>query len=168
MPPNGLILIICCDILKKKKLFQILIYRLVGLCHIESFRPPFSKGGADPTRGALVASAEAKLLYPSKAPRRGECQAEGLAEGEHTSGGSPLSHKAFSNRLSAFSFGRRSAKWKLASLRFAANHKWFALSKKKSACRKFRACERDQRSARWISGRFLKKATEKLSNWLRH
>ena len=26
----------------------------------KSFRPPFSKGGADPTRGALVASAEAK------------------------------------------------------------------------------------------------------------
>ena len=42
------------------------------------------------------------------------------------------------------------------------------LGKKKSACRKFRACERDQRSARWISGRFLEKATEKLSNWLRH
>ena len=32
-------------------------------CLCESFRPPFSKGGADPTRGALVASAEAKLLF---------------------------------------------------------------------------------------------------------
>ena len=31
-------------------------------CLRRSFRPPFSKGGADPTRGALVASAEAKLL----------------------------------------------------------------------------------------------------------
>ena len=29
-------------------------------CLCRSFRPPFSKGGADPTRGALVASAEAK------------------------------------------------------------------------------------------------------------
>ena len=32
-------------------------------CLRRSFRPPFSKGGADPTRGALVASAEAKLLF---------------------------------------------------------------------------------------------------------
>ena len=32
-------------------------------CLCRSFRPPFSKGGADPTRGALVASAEAKLLF---------------------------------------------------------------------------------------------------------
>jgi hypothetical protein len=38
------------------------------------------------------------------------------------------------------------------------------LSKKKSACRRFRLCGGDQRSARWIGGRFLKKATEKLSN----
>ena len=32
-------------------------------CPCESFRPPFSKGSANPTRGALVASAEAKLLF---------------------------------------------------------------------------------------------------------
>ena len=32
-------------------------------CLRRSFRPPFSKGGADPTRGALVASAEAKFLF---------------------------------------------------------------------------------------------------------
>ena len=32
-------------------------------CLCESFRPPFSKGGANPTRGALVASAEAKFLF---------------------------------------------------------------------------------------------------------
>ena len=38
----------------------------------ESFRPPFSKGGASQGRGALVASAEAKLPYRSKAPRKGE------------------------------------------------------------------------------------------------
>jgi hypothetical protein len=37
------------------------------------------------------------------------------------------------------------------------------LSKKKSAYERFRLCGGDQRSARWISGRFLKKATEKLS-----
>ena len=58
----------------------------------------------------------------------------------------PLSHKAFSNRLSAFSFGRRSAKEK-------------AWQKEKRVSEISPSAEGDQRSARWISGRFLKKAT---------
>jgi hypothetical protein len=38
------------------------------------------------------------------------------------------------------------------------------LGKKEMPKREFRLCGGDQRSARWIGGRFLKKATEKLSN----
>jgi hypothetical protein len=41
------------------------------------------------------------------------------------------------------------------------------LSKRKRR-RMFRLCGGDQRSARWIGGRFLKKATEKLSQKHRH
>ena len=52
---------------------------------------------------------------------------------------------------------------KIASLRSAGGASAFSeLGKKEMPNRMFRACERDQRSARWIGGRFLKKATEKL------
>ena len=110
------------------------------------------------------ASQGAKLPYRSKAPQRGECQAAGLAEGNRTSGGFPFLHKAFSNRLPAFFFGSRGANensLRCAQLQLASR---FALSKKEHAARDISPRARgDQRSARWMGGRFLKKATEKLS-----
>jgi len=36
------------------------------------------------------------------------------------------------------------------------------LGKKETRAKEFRLCGGDQRSARWIGGRFLKKATQKL------
>ena len=102
-------------------------------CLRRSFRPPFSKGSADPTRGALVASSEAKFLYPSKAPPKGECRARlGRGEdrlrwvcfaceaGNRTSGGFTLYNKAKTNLMSAFFFDTRGTKKKAWQKRNAA------------------------------------------------
>ena len=52
---------------------------------------------------------------------------------------------------------------KTASLRSAGVASDFLrLAKKKRRKKTFRLCGGDQRSARWMGGRFLKKATEKL------
>ena len=52
---------------------------------------------------------------------------------------------------------------KTASLRSAGVASDFLrLAKKEMPKKTFRLCGGDQRSARWIGGRFLKKATEKL------
>jgi len=56
--------------------------------------------------------------------------------------------------LDAFSLEQRSAREK-------------ALQKENAGKRISRSAERDQRCARWIGGRFLKKATQKLLNRLR-
>ena len=81
-----------------------------------------------------------------------------------TSGGFPFLHKAFLNCLPAFFFGSRGANensLRCAQLQLASQ---FALSKKEHAARDVSPRARgDQRSARWMGGRFLKKATEKLS-----
>ena len=70
---------------------------------------------------------------PSKAPRRGEFQAEGLKEGEHTSGGSPSLYHAFFKLFPAFSFDATGTKEKA--------------NKKKMPIREFRSCGSDQGSA---------------------
>jgi hypothetical protein len=68
----------------------------------------------------------------------------GSAEGNHTSGGFPFFYKAFLKSFVRFSFVTAGAKEKLG---------------KRKRRGLFRLCGGDQRSARWISGRFLKKAT---------
>ena len=104
-------------------------------------------------------SADGEIPNRSKAPPKGECQAKGLAEGgplvgvlrlgevmNRTSGGVPFLHKGYLNSISAFFFGTTGAKKKA----------WQKRRRRKIISRLAR---RDQRSARWISGRFLKKAT---------
>ena len=91
-------------------------------------------------------SADGEIPNRSKAPPKGECQAKGLAEGNRTSGGFPFLHKGYLNSISAFFFGTTGAKKKA----------WQKRRRRKIISRLAR---RDQRSARWISGRFLKKAT---------
>ena len=107
----------------------------------------------------LSPSADGEIPNRSKAPPKGECQAKGLAEGgplvgvlrlgevmNRTSGGFPFLHKGYLNSTSAFFFGTTGAKKKV----------WQKRRRRKIISRLAR---RDQRSARWISGRFLKKAT---------
>ena len=84
-----------------------------------SFRPPFPKGGADPTRGALVAARTRRniLILPKR--HRGVNAEPWLGRGEPHKWGVPLFkengrrgfakakyvpllHEAFSNRLPAF------------------------------------------------------------------
>jgi len=73
-----------------------------------------------------------------------------LTEGSRTRGGLPLSYKAFLASSSAFFFDTIGAKKKAWQKRNANNISPSA--------------EGDQRCARWIGGRFLKKATQKLSS----
>ena len=87
-----------------------------------------------------------------------------LGRGEPHKWGGPLSTQAIYNCLPAFFFGSRGANensLRCAQLQLASR---FALSKKEHAARDVSPRVRgDQRSARWMGGRFLKKATEKLS-----
>jgi len=73
-----------------------------------------------------------------------------LTEGSRTRGGLPLSYKAFLTSSSAFFFDTIGAKKKA----------W----QKRNANNVSPSAEGDQRCARWIGGRFLKKATQKLSS----
>ena len=118
---------------------------------VESFASLFSKATADPTRGALVAARTrrnlligvfffAKLfslrLYCQRKKRVSDLKRLWVERGTPHLCGSPLP-----------------SPW-------LGIHPSVALRKDKGISRLAR---RDQRSARWIGGRFLKKATEKLS-----
>ena len=74
---------------------------------------PFLKGLRRSNARALVAVRRRRNSLSFKAPRKGECQAVGLAEGNHTSGGFPFLRKGYLNCLSAFFFGTRGARKKL-------------------------------------------------------
>ena len=113
-------------------------------CLRRSFRPPFSKGGADPTRGALVASAEAKLLlrhfFFAKLFSLGlGCQRKKRTNSYDKQNGVSLSTYAFFVLNIRFSFVTVGAKEKLG---------------KRKRRGLFRLCGGDQRSARWIGAAF--------------
>ena len=113
-------------------------------CLRGSFRPPFSKGGADPTRGALVASAEAKQTTAFSFAKLFFC-ANGnkrKADVEHKKG---IRRKRNPVLLIV-------TVCPLFSLTPEAQRK--KLGKKEMPQKEFRLCGGDQRSARWISAAF--------------
>ena len=96
------------------------------------------------------ASQGAKFPYPSQAPQRGECRAVARQRGTAQVGGSPFYTKPFQIAYPLFSLAVEAQRKKLSKKEHAAGD----VSPRARG---------DQRSARWMGGRFLKKATEKLS-----
>ena len=96
-------------------------------------------------------SQRAKFPYPSKAPQKGECQGAPWQRGTAQVGGSPCYTYAFFYPLSAFFFGRK-------------RHKEKSLAKKKCRKERFARCDERPRLRALDCGRFLRKATQKLSN----
>jgi len=80
-----------------------------------------------------------------------------------TSGGFPFLRKAFLNCSPAFFFGSRGANENCFAALSRSRKRLPSLSKKEHADKEISPrAHGDQRSARWMCGRFLKKATEKL------
>ena len=121
---------------------------------VGSFAQAFSKACRS-RRDRRSRLARRETPYRSKAPPKGECQAEAWQRGgpfavgvlrlgevkNRTSGGFPFLHKGYLNSTSAFFFGTTGAKKKA----------WQKRRRRKIISRLAR---RDQRSARWISAAF--------------
>ena len=146
--------------------FQILIYRAKRTprrCLVESFAQAFSKAcRSRRDRRSRLARRDTPLSFESAT--EGVNFRQRRKEGEPHKWGVPFLHKAFLNCLPAFFFGTRGANensLRCAQLQLASR---FALGKKEHAAGDVSPRARgDQRSARWMGGRFLKKATKKLS-----
>ena len=78
---------------------------------------------------------------------------------DHTSGGSPLYNKVKLNFMSAFFFDTAGANENCFAALSRSRKRLPSLGKKEMPKKTFRLCGGDQRSARWIGGRFLEKAT---------
>ena len=130
---------------------------------MESFAQAFSKACRS-RRDRRSPSAEGETPLSFESATEGVNFRQRRKEGEPHKWGVPLSTQAIYNCLSAFFFGSRGANensLRCAQLQLASR---FALSKKEHADKEISPRARgDQRSARWMGGRFLKKATEKLS-----
>jgi len=82
---------------------------------VESFRPPFSKGGADPTRGALVALRRERNSLSFESATKGEFRRSRKRETHKW--GFPFLYIGLLLIVLRFSFGKRGAKEKLTKER---------------------------------------------------
>ena len=90
-----------------------------------SFRPPFSKGGANPTRGALVAARKRRNSLSLESATEGECQPVRDGRGNRTSGGFPFSCARLLRR------GRRPRRPVYIRFRFASRRRAAEVAKRR-------------------------------------
>ena len=118
------------------------------------FCSSFFKSSSEPPRSAVALRRGRNYLTHPKRHRGVNDKPQAWQRGTAQVGGSPFYAKPFQIDYPLFSLAVEAQRKKL--------------SKKEHAARDVSPRARgDQRSARWMGGRFLKKATEKLSNRLR-
>ena len=131
------------------------------------FCSSFFKSSSEPPRSAVALRRGRNSFIRPKRHRRVNFRRR-RKEGNRTSGGFPFLHKAFLNCLPAFFFGSRGANensLRCAQLQLASR---FALSKKEHAAGDVSPRARgDQRSARWMGGRFLRKTANSQARFAR-
>ena len=119
-------------------------------CLVGKFRSSLFKGLSEPPRSAVALRRGRNSLIVRKRHRRGEFSPTAKRGGTAQVGGSPFYAKPFQIDYPLFSLAVEAQRKKLG--------------KKEHADKEISPRARgDQRSARWMGGRFLKKATEKLS-----